>query len=157
MAHVSFTWIGASAERSSAVFYLPAINAGNFDAVTGEGAAENVGEIKSAIDDITLMNNVKRSVVAVEYTDAPTLPSNQFAQRELKLLVTYVDNTTAKTYRVSIPGPDLSLIAQAGTDVVDHTSNVLAAALVTALETYAVSPDGNAITVIGMRIVGRNV
>lgn len=157
MSLLTFGYIGNSGETSRSQVHVPDLTAANFDTVTGEGAAENVGEIKSALDAITLMNNTQRSIQVITGIDAASLPASAFAQREIKLFVQYVDDVTAKKYSFTVPGPDLSLIAQTGTDVVDHTSNAFAAALVTALETYAVSPDQNAISVTGMRIVGRNV
>lgn len=154
---VTFNWVDNSGESSSSIIHLGTINAGNYAAIVDDAPGGVIGDIKAAIDDITLMNNVRRTVTCEQFTDTPSLPANAFAQRETKLLVTYADNVTARKYTFTVPGPDLSLIAQTGTDVVDHTSNIYAAALVTAFEAGAYSPLGNAVTVVGMRIVGRNV
>jgi hypothetical protein len=92
--------------------------------------------------------------MAEQYTESGDLPASPFAQREFKLAVKMVD-TAGNRSTLTIPGPNLTLLAQPGTDVVDHVSNVTAAALAAAIENNAVSPQGNTVSVIGMRIVGR--
>jgi len=88
-------------------------------------------------------------------TDVPVIPASENAQREIALWVQYVDTTTSKYYSMSIPGPDLTLLAQANTDEVDSVANVTAAALVLVLEAELRSELGNAIQVTRMRIIGR--
>lgn len=156
MASVSHTCIDNSGENSVVTFYLPDVDESNYNDVTGNGPAQNVGDLRLALAAITLCNFVRHTVTTEVYPETGELPSSPWAQRELKLLVQYVDDVTAKRYTVTIPGPDLDLLAQPGTDVVDHVSNVVAAAFVTAFEANARSQDGNAISVIGMRIIGRN-
>lgn len=156
MASVSHTCIDNSGENSVVTFYLPDVTAANYDDVTGNDVGNNVGALRLALADVTLCNFVRHTVTTEVYPELGELPASPWAQRELKLLVQYVDNVTSKRYTVTIPGPDLELLAQAGTDVVDHTSNINAAAFATAFEANARSQDGNAISVIGMRIIGRN-
>lgn len=156
MASVAHTCIDNSGENSVVTFYLPDVDESNYNDVTGNGPAQNVGDLRLALAAITLCNFVRHTVTTEVYSELGELPASPWAQRELKLLVQYVDNVTSKRYTVTIPGPDLDLLAQPGTDVVDHVSNVVAAAFVTAFETNARSQDGNAISVIGMRIIGRN-
>lgn len=157
MPSVTHTIIDNAGETSTTRFYLPTISGANYDTVAGNGATDNVGALRLAVAAITRGNFVRHTVSAVEYPEAGTLPADPEAHRETKLLVSYVDNVNARRGSVTIAAPDLSILAQTGTDVVDHTSNAAAIALTTAIETYAASRDGNAITVIGMRIVGRNI
>lgn len=156
-AYVTHSLIGFSGEGSSVRFYLPDVTSVNYDDVTGNTVGDNVGGLRLALGALTLLNFVRHTVTTEQYADVGSLPSDPYAQREIKLLVSYRDTVTSKLYRLEIPGPDLSAIAQAGTDVVDHTSNVTAAAFVTAFEQYARSVDGNLVTVEGMRIVGRRL
>lgn len=156
-AYVTHSLIGFSGEGSSVRFYLPDVTAANYDDVAGNGVGDNVGDLRLALAAMTLLNFVRHTVTTEQYADAGTLPNDPYAQREIKLLVSYRDTVTSKLYRLEIPGPDLSALAQAGTDVVDHTSNITAAAFVTAFEANAASVDGNPVTVEGMRIVGRRL
>lgn len=156
MAHVTHGMIDNSGEGASVRFYLPDVTGANYDTITGNSAAQNVGELRLAVAAVSLLNFTQHTVTTERYPESGTLPADAFAQRELKLLVQYVDDVTGERGTLTIPGPDLDILAQAGTDVVDHTSNAAAIALTTAIETYAASKDGNAISVIGMRIVGRN-
>lgn len=154
-ASVTMNMIGFSGERSRVTIGLPVLTGANYDDVTGNGATDSVGLLRLAIGAVSLLNFESLAVAAITHPDAGGLPTDPFAQREVGLRVFYTDDVTSKKYHFTIPGPDLDALAQAGTDVVDHTSNATAIALVTALEAEARSPDGNAITVTGMRIVGR--
>ena len=156
-AYVTHSLIGYSGEQSGVKFYLPDVTAAHYDDVTGNGPTDNVGALRLGLAAITLLNYTRHTVTTEQYGDAGTLPSSPYAQREIKLLVSYRDTVTSKKYRVEIPGPNLANLAQAGTDVVDHVNNIVAAAFVAVMEANAVSPDGNTIAVEGMRIVGRRL
>lgn len=88
---------------------------------------------------------------------------NQLANRETKLLVQSIDATTQKRLTATLPTINLSLVTylpQAG-DFVAITTAQGAGTEVTdfidAYEAYAVNPEtGNALTVIGLKVVGRN-
>lgn len=90
---------------------------------------------------------------------------NQLAVRETKLMIQYIDNTTQKPLTTTLPTVNLALLTYlpqakdfvaitnaqgAGTEVV---------AFVTAFEGYARNPAAasNAITVVGLKVVGRNI
>lgn len=78
-------------------------------------------------------------------------------QREGKYLVEYQDNTNLNKGSFTIPGrDDNTYTTEPGTDYYDLTTTDLAA-LVTAVQAVVVSPDGNAITVTGIKSVGRNI
>jgi hypothetical protein len=70
--------------------------------------------------------------------------------------LSYEGDTSKKKFRSEIPTPDTSKVI-AGTDEVDMSDTDIAA-YVTALETIGRSPDSDTetITVLGMRLVGRN-
>lgn len=75
--------------------------------------------------------------------------------REDKLLMTYQDNVTLKIYQIEMPcrKPTLT-VAGANTDSLDPADW---SATKTAFEALATSIDGNAVTLLDVEIVGRNV
>jgi len=88
---------------------------------------------------------------------------NQLAKRETKLLVQYIDNTSQKRLIATLPTLNDSLVTYlpqakdfvaitagqgAGTEVTDFVS---------AFEGYVLNPQtANAVTVVGLKVVGRN-
>lgn len=88
---------------------------------------------------------------------------NQLATRETKLLIQSIDSTTQKRLTNTLPTLDLSLVTYlpqakdfvaitteqgAGTEVTDFVS---------AFEAYFVNPEtSNALTIVGLKVVGRN-
>lgn len=76
--------------------------------------------------------------------------------REDKFLVTYSDNTTLAVYQLELPCRDNDIPLIAGTDRID-LDQLEAAAYKTAFEALARSPDGNAVTLLAIELVGRNV
>jgi len=150
--------IDNSGESSKVKFYLPDVTGANYGTITGNVITANVGELRLAVAAATLMNFTRHTVVCEVYDDVGTLPSDANAQREQKLLITYIgDGGTSKKYRIELPGADRTLFAQTGTDVVDHTVNLNAIALKDAIESYAVTPEGFPALVTAMRLVGRNI
>jgi hypothetical protein len=79
------------------------------------------------------------------------------AQRERKFLVIYEDDVTLALYRMEIPCADYALtgLFAGSTDEVILTQTEVAA-MIAAFETLAKSPEGNAVTVVSIRGVGRN-
>lgn len=150
--------VGNSGEASKVKFYLEEITSVNFDDITGNGVGDAVGDLRIAVAAATLMNFTRHTVVAKVYDETGLLPSDANAQREQKLLITYIGSGgSSKKFRIELPGVDRTLFAQTGTDVVDHTSNVNAIALRTAIEANAWTPEGFPAVVVGMRLVGRNI
>jgi hypothetical protein len=154
-AQVSFGLIDKSLENSRCSLNLPALTGVNYDDVTGNAVGNNVGDLRIAIAAITLCNLTGTTVQAVQYPENPIPPASAYAQREIGLRVFYADSVTGDKYNFTIPGPDLTLLAQEGTDLID-TSNALWIALVAAVEANAVSPAGNPVEVLQGRIVGRS-
>lgn len=153
-AQTTFTLIDHSGEQSQVAVWTPDLDALNIAGYISTAPGSALGDLKSAIDDLTLMNEVVISVGAARITSPPTLPADENAQREQKLLIKYVDTITAKKYRFTIPGIDRALVAQAGTDVVDFVGNALVAALVSAFEADFVSELGNPVSVYGASLIG---
>lgn len=152
---VNFTLVDNSNELTNTKIYLPQITAANHDTVTGDASSgQNVYELRQAINGVIIGNHVRRTIAHSVIPDLGTIPASAFAQREIALRVSYQDNVTSKKYELTFGTADLAALATQGTDVVDITSGA-AATLVSALENYAVSPDGNDITVLTMSIVGR--
>lgn len=72
--------------------------------------------------------------------------------REDKYLVRYQDNTTLKIYNLQVPSRDNSLTQIAGTDRLDPAQVGYADAK-SAFEALAVSPDGNAVTLVDVLVI----
>jgi len=152
MAHNTMTVTDASQENSSFGFESAALTAGNI-----AGQATAAGTLEAATEALTI-GNISKNQVAQILLDDPGVPSNPYAQRELKWLVSYQAVTSGKLYSLEIPAPDLTDNLVAGTDVADLTSTDWAA-WVTAFEAYAKPADDltDAVTVVGARLVGRNL
>jgi hypothetical protein len=83
-------------------------------------------------------------------------PTNELANRELKVLIGYSDDVTGKKYTFTVPCIDSSAFVRVpGTDFLEITEAPLAA-FVTAYELIGKSEMGNAVTVNYAKVVGRN-
>lgn len=116
------------------------------------------GDFKTATDAIILGVLAKETVTIYDTILSGAVPASPFAQRELKMLVTYQGDTTLKKFRVEVPTPDLAALTLAADDSVVLADAGVMAAWVTAFEAIARNPEDDAetVTVIGARIVGRN-
>lgn len=74
--------------------------------------------------------------------------------REDKLEFKYFDNTTFKPYTVEVPCRKGTLATETGSDLIPPATWPDTK---TAFEAYAKSPDGNAVTLAQVRLIGRNV
>lgn len=155
-AQTTFNLIDHSGEQSSVAFWTPDLDAANIATYTSTAVTNALGDLKAAIDALTLMNETNINVGATRIISPPTLPADENAQREQKLQIKYTDTVTGKKYRFEIPGVDRTLVAQVGTDVVDFGSNAFVIALVNAFESDYVSELGNPVSVYGASLVGRN-
>lgn len=144
-------FIDRSRENSSTQYYVDGPAAG--DDFTDAIADANT--IKGAMSALTLCNYTRQTASIVLDEDVPTIPSSAFAQREVGLTIQYVDTVTGKYYDMTIPGPDLTLLAQANTDEVDIASNATFLAYSAIVEPLMVSEVGNAVEIVRARIVGR--
>ncbi len=112
-------------------------------------------------DAITVGVIAKETVKAVETKISGSLPVLQWARRELKMLVTYIGDTSGKLFSCSLPCPDLTTLQL---ETGDANFVVLAdggamAAWITAWEGLARSPDDETetVTIMSAEIVGRNI
>lgn len=152
---VGMSFLDYSGETGKIDFYLPQVNAGNIVAELADALPATVGSLAEAICALSDCTCIVSSVEAANSAFTKTLPASAFAQRELGLLVTYQDTVSKKNYRITIPGPKWTTIGQANSDLVDP-ADALWTAFVAKFEANALSPEGNAVTVTGGRLVGRN-
>jgi len=141
-----------SNEKSSFSVTSITANAGNLAAQQTAAAA-----LVAAVTDLTIGELTKQTMNLVIY-DTPAIPSSPYAQRELKWLVSYQGDSSGKLFSVEIAAPDITDNVVVNTDVADLASTDWAA-FVTAFESYVRSPDNGTetVTVIGARVVGRNI
>lgn len=147
----SRTYQDYSGEKSTMQVNIVALTAGNIAATLTA-----VDVFSAAVDAVTLGNPIKETIVAEENQTGSGNAGSAFAQRELKWLVTYKDNTTNDIYTAEIPCPDLALLVP-GTDLMDVSSGSDGETFVTQWQTLVKSRNGNAVTVIQVRAVGRNL
>lgn len=155
MGRLTFSYIGKSGEPASVGVAVPDLTAANVESYTDGGLSTAFDALNDALLALTLMNATGHTATAQVNQIEPVIPASPYAQREIAIMF-FMSDTGGHKSRLSVPGPDLTLVAQDGTDLVDLTVTEVAA-LVTAIETYAVDPvTGNAVTVTGARIIGRN-
>lgn len=113
--------------------------------------------VRAAIQGVTLCNIASHHVRVSSEKPNDAQPASVWAQREMGLRIFYHDDTTGEKFNRTIAGPDLAnLTLVSGSDQVQLADGGIMAALVSALETYVESPDGNAIVVDSAWIIGRN-
>lgn len=154
MAHYStFTLLDYSGEKSSVQVYN-----GSITALTIADFLTEFGALRAAIDGITLGTVHKEKWTGDDTLLSNTLPTSQFAQRELKWLVKYRNVANNKLFTVEVPTADPTGRLIPGTDLADLT-NAQMAAFVTAFETIARTPDNDVdgTDVMEVRLVGRNL
>jgi hypothetical protein len=154
MAKASWSYRDRSDEISGVELTIADVSAGgaDFDAVVASLEALG-GAIFAVTNCYQAREMFSQSVGDVKN---PLTPTNQFAQRESALRVFYSDDVTGEVYHISIPGPDWdSVDLLPNTDLADLADEPVAA-LVTAIEANALSPVGNAISVLRAVQVGRH-
>ena len=148
---LTLSLLDTSLEQTKLLFFIPDINAANFE--TNLGVAGGANAIRTAVEAITLLNEVKLSAQIVVHTATAVSPNNAGAQREYGVKLYYVDTVTNRRGHVFIPGIDGTMLPTSG-DLV-NLAEAHWAALVTAMEENAVSRDGNPITVLKGVVTGR--
>ena len=151
MAKVNLRFLDFSDEASQVAFNVADPSGAAYD---WAGLVTAIGVVTTAIEAVTLCTRSTESISIKTDLGSLVRPTDEEAQREMALRVFYVDNTTQKKYHLTIPGPQVDLMASAGFDVVDWSGTEMAA-LETALEAGILSPDGNAISILTGKIVGR--
>jgi len=149
---VAFQITDYSNEKSTTVLNTTVLTAGNFAAQQTLAAA-----LAAAIEDLTI-GELTKQINSVPVLDTPAIPSNPYAQREMKWLVSYQGDVSGKLFSSEIAAPDITDNVVPNTDTADITSTDWVA-FVTAFEAYVKSPDDatETVTVIGAHLVGRNI
>ena len=146
---VSFTIRDHSDELSSVAFPIAAV-----DETTWVLTNTRIAALQAAVAAATTGNIAFRTLTAFREVVDDNRPLNPYAQREIGLRLFYSDDVTGKKYHLTIPAPDLIVMSQGGTDLIDLTGS-LADPIVAAMQTLMVSEDGNTVTVYKGLIVGR--
>ncbi len=146
---VSFTIRDHSDELSSVAFPIAAV-----DETTWVLTNTRIAALQAAVAAATTGNIAFRTLTAFREVVDDNRPLNPYAQREIGLRLFYSDDVTGKKYHLTIPAPDLIVMSQGGTDLIDLTGS-LADPIVAAMQALMVSEDGNPVTVYKGLIVGR--
>lgn len=151
MSVVSIKYLDYSDEVSTVSFNVETPSGAAYDWAALE---TSIDAVHDAIDAVSLCTRSKEQVSVPTDLGSQARPADEEAQREVGLRVFYIDNTTQKKYHLTIPGPELALMASPGFDIVDWSGTEMAA-LETALEANVLSPTGGAISILTGKIVGR--
>lgn len=140
-----------SNEKSSFGVTSITVTDANLDAQQTEAAA-----LVAAVENLTI-GEVTRQTMNLVILDNPAIPTNPFAQRELKWRVRYVGDASGKIFSTEIAAPDITGNVVPNTDNANLASTDWAA-FVTAFEAFVRSPDNGTetVTVLDARVVGRN-
>lgn len=152
MAKASWTYRDRSDEVSTVELTVADVipTGSNWDAVLAEVAG--LGAAILAVTDCVQAREFFNQAVDVK---DPTTPADVMANRESALRIFYADDVTGEVYHISIPGPDWDTVdLLPNTDLADMTDEPLAT-LVSQIESDALSPAGNAVTVLRAVQVGR--
>lgn len=151
MSLATIQYLDFSGEKSSVAFNVATPSGATFDWDALAAVVDTVGD---AIDAVCLCTRGPDSIRVQIADGSVSYPASEDAQREAGLRIFYHDTTNNKKYHLTIPGPDKSKMAVAGTDRVDWADTDMAA-LETAFEANVLSPDGNAVQIDNGFLVGR--
>ena len=153
MAKASWSYRDRSDEISNVELHVADVSAGGTDFDTVMAGVASLGAALLAATECVQAREVFNQVVD---TKDPTTPTDVLAQRESALRIFYADDVTGEVYHISVPGPDWDGIdILPNTDLADMTDEPLAT-LITEIESEALSPVGNAVTVLRAVQVGRH-
>ena len=153
MAKASWSYRDKSDEISTVELTVADVSAGGADCVAVMADVAALGAAILASTECIQAREMFNQAVDVKN---PATPTDVLAQRESALRIFYSDDTTGEVYHISIPGPDWDAIdLLPNTDLADLTDEPLAT-LVAAIESDALSPVGNAVTVLRAVQVGRH-
>lgn len=153
MAQFNVTFRDYSDELSTVAFPVaePAGDGSDYASILSDMA-----DIITALNALSIGNIIRHSLTVAYTETGDGRPSNNYAQRESGLRLFWEESVSpfAKGY-LTVPMPDLTLVATAGTDEVDIAGVTVVNALVALLEANMESPSGNAIEFYRGVIVGR--
>jgi len=161
---LGFTLLDYSREKSALSFAT-----GEVTAVSLPGLLDEVGDLRTAIEGITLgvVSDESLSVFNTNLSNTP--PVSELAQIESAWLVTYEDNLPffddpvnaipnegyGRLFTLTIPTADIVGRLVANSDMA-NLANTQIAAFITAFEATARSPYGGTVNVVSIKFVGRN-
>lgn len=131
---------------------------GPITALSLPGFLTELGQMRTAIDNITLGIIAQESWVGDLTVISAALPTDENARRERKWLGRYHDTVTSQKYTFEIPTADLTVGMIPESDYGDITQGALLA-FKTRFDSFARSPDSdaNAVVLDSMQHVGRNL
>lgn len=147
---LTHTILDYSNEQSAFGVEGETVSSANYDAQLTEAIA-----LTNAIVGIVIGTVAERKFLASVASPESGLPASQYAQRELKWLVTYSDDVTGDIQQCEIACPDLTLLV-AGSDLM-NLAGAPGLAFVAAFEAFVKSRSGNAVSVDSVRLVGRKI
>lgn len=126
------------------------------DLTAGNFAAQNtlMTALADAQQDISI-GHIFNDARLASVSQIAGVVGSPYAQREMKWLAQFTDDVTGEKHTIEIPCPTLSLL-NGSTDVID-TGDALYLAYKAAFEAYYRVNGTNAVTLNGMRLVGRNL
>lgn len=153
MARSNVQFTDHSDEKSTFSVTSTPLTSANFDAQQIAFTA-----LRNAAQALSI-GDISQYGIATTTNPAFTTPTNPFAQRESKWLISYTGNTSGKKFQCELPAADLGndhLIA--GSDLA-NTSDSDWTDFITAFEAFAKSPDDptEAVTFVSAKFVGRNL
>jgi hypothetical protein len=139
------------------------MNVGVVTALSLPGLLTNLGNFETALAGVIIGAISAKRLSVYDNPTGAAFPTNVYAQREIRWIVHYHDNTAAfgavanpafgRKYTVEYACPDASLL-QPHTDLMDLTATN-AAAFVTAFEAAFLAPMGGAAAIDFIELVGR--
>lgn len=117
------------------------------------------GTYKTALQAICLGVFAKEVVVIYDTLLSGAIPTSPYANRESKILMTAVGDTTGKPTRWEIPAPNLAALTRVGKDGIELADAGVMAAYVAADEALRRMPedDTETVTIASAQLVGRNI
>lgn len=149
MAKVGFNIIDFSDEYSRVEFNIP-----DADETVWVAQQTEIAALRAAIAIVTTGNIAYETLVAYKHHINDARPADENSQREVGLRLFIKDTVTGEKSHVTIPSPDLPLLAVGGSDMVDLTL-AESATLIAAIEVLIRSRAGNPVTIYKGIIVGR--
>jgi hypothetical protein len=151
---VSFNLIDHSGERTATHVNVEDIESDGSNMAT---VLASISALQVALLLATDCNHVSTTFTMTTDTSIATPPATVTAQREIAVRVKMVDNVNNKPTSFTVAGPATTFYPPTGVpgDYIP-LDNAIFAALITVLEANLTSPDGNPVTVVEGRLIGRN-
>jgi hypothetical protein len=149
---LTFNMIDHSGEKSRTKVYLEGLES---DGSNWDDILTSEGLLRTALYLTTDMAEVGSDVSIAVHTGSGTPPATVTAQREEAIRVKYRDAVNGRYGHFTVPGPKTTFYPPTGSDVVP-LDNVIFAAFITVLEANLLSRDGNAISIVEGRYIGRS-